>query len=102
LAAPNAAATLTRDLIDRNTVVGSGAAGGGFGGGALGNFVGTYTSDTITGNLIVGVDGGLAGRGGGLATPGGALISDTIAGNSAATFGGLYTVGATVRARSSP
>jgi hypothetical protein len=93
-AVPGAVATLTRDLIDRNTVVGSGRADGGVGGGIVDVGRGTYTSDTITGNRIVGTDGSLAGRGGGFAA-GGTLISDTIAGNSAATTGGLYSLGDT-------
>jgi hypothetical protein len=86
-------ATLTRDLIDRNTVVGSGRSDGGIGGGIFDNGRGTYTSDTITGNRIVAANGSLAGSGGGFASSGGVLISDTIAGNSAARIGGLYSLG---------
>jgi hypothetical protein len=85
--------TLTRDTIDRNSVLGSDRDDGGVGGG-LESSGGTVTDSTITGNRVGDASGNPAGLGGGAATvafgPGILFRSDTIAGNVAAQGGGLY------------
>jgi streptogramin lyase len=80
--------TLARDLIDANIVRNANGLGGGI-------FItrSHLNQDTITGNQVLDSVGHPAGSGGGVTGVGTLLRYDTIAGNTAASGGGMQTVG---------
>jgi sugar lactone lactonase YvrE len=84
--------TVTRDLINSNSVLNS----SGSGGGALALGAGDWTDDTIAGNQIVDANSNPQGYGGGLWAGLSYLHSDTIVGNTGAAGGGLLSYSAGV------